>query len=62
VGTGYPTADDKGIGNAIRFISGFTPIYSGPTVVYNFSSGTVINCNVSYNHVSGKVTVVSKGC
>jgi len=61
-GTGYPTADRDGIGKAIQTISGFTPSYSAQEVVYNFSSGKVDNCNVTYNHITGKVSLTTKGC
>lgn len=60
-GTGYPGPSTAGIGTALQTISGFTPIYSAPTVTFNFTT-PITNCNVTYSIITGRPTVNSTGC
>lgn len=62
---GVPTGAAAGIGAAMKTTDGFTPTYGagpGDTVVYNFASGAVANCTVSYDPTNGTVSVDQDGC
>lgn len=62
--TGVPVGSAGGIGNAMQSTSGFTPTYGATAAdpaVFNFSSGTIANCNVTYTPATGVVTVDTTG-
>jgi len=57
-GTGIPTL--AGIANALSTTSGFT--YTAGTGVFDFSSGAVANCLVTYSATTGIATATTSGC
>ncbi len=63
-GTGFPDSVAAGIGTALRIFTGFTPIYAGTgsTTTFNFTSGTIANCNVVYTATTGTAVATTTGC
>lgn len=69
-GTGIPTA--AGIASAMQSTDGFNAVIASGVATYNFTSGSIANCNVTYEGnpssvgppvvTSGTVTVVNSGC
>ena len=58
---GVPVAATGGIDKAAN-TTGFTPTVVSTTATFNFTSGTIANCNVSYNGATGAVTATTSGC
>lgn len=60
-GTGYPTANESGIGSALPALSGFSVNYVSGTAIYNFTK-PINNCSVTYNANIGQATAMTSGC
>lgn len=62
---GVPTGAAAGIGAAMKTTDGFTPTYGADPddpVTYNFASGAVANCTVSYDPADGTVSMTDTDC
>ena len=59
--TGVPVAGAGGIASAAN-TTGFTPTVATTVATFNFTSGTIANCNVAYDSSNGSVTATTTGC
>ncbi len=59
--TGYPTANETGIGLALPALSGFSVNYVSGTATYNFIK-PIDNCSVTYNANTGQAIATTSGC
>lgn len=58
--TGFPTT--AGISSAANISSDFTASVASGVTTFNFTSGTIANCNVTYTEATGTAAATTSGC